>query len=112
MDIQIRNESKNDIEQIHRVITLAFQNAPHTCHTEQFIVKALRRADALVLSQLAVKNGQVIGISPFAFLMHIAISPVNISDDLIGLDLAQYRYCLSISVKASARNLFKMHLLT
>jgi putative acetyltransferase len=73
MDIQIRNESKNDIEHIHRVITLAFQHAPHTCHIEQFIVKALRRADALVLSQLAEKNGQVIG--------HIAISPVSISDD-------------------------------
>ena len=56
MDIQIRNESKNDIEHIHRVITLAFQHAPHTCHIEQFIVKALRRADALVLSQLAEKK--------------------------------------------------------
>jgi len=72
LDIQIRNESKGDVEQIHRVTVLAFRSAPHTDHTEQFIVKALRRADALVLSQVAESDGEVIG--------HIAVSPVKISD--------------------------------
>ena len=72
MDIKIRNESKSDVEPIHQVTVLAFRDAPHTDHTEQFIVKALRQADALFLSQVAESDGEVIG--------HVAISPVKVSD--------------------------------
>ncbi len=72
MDIQVRDENNGDVEKIHRVTELAFRDAPHTDHTEQLIVKALRRAGALVISQVATSNGEVIG--------HVAISPVNISD--------------------------------
>lgn len=72
LDVKIRNENKGDFEPIHRVTVLAFRDAPHTDHTEQFIVKALRRADALFLSQVAESDGEVIG--------HVAISPVNVSD--------------------------------
>tara|TARA_Y100000780_G_C13673547_1_gene413343 strand:- start:235 stop:792 length:558 start_codon:yes stop_codon:yes gene_type:complete len=72
LDINIRNEKQSDVELIHRVIVLAFRDAPHTDHTEQFIVKALRRADALFLSQVAESDEGVIG--------HVAISPVNTSD--------------------------------
>jgi putative acetyltransferase len=72
LEIQIRDENNSDVEKIHGVTELAFRNAPHTDHTEQFIVKALRRADALVISQVATSNDEVIG--------HVAISPVNISD--------------------------------
>ncbi|WHI46915.1 GNAT family N-acetyltransferase [Microbulbifer sp. JMSA004] len=73
MDVKIRNESSRDIELIHRVIELAFREAPYTDHTEQFIVRALRRAGALFLSQVAELDGEILG--------HLAISPVNISDD-------------------------------
>jgi len=72
LDIKIRNESKSDVEPIHRVTVLAFRDAPQTDHTEQFIVKALRQADALFLSQVAESDGEVIG--------HVAISPVKVSD--------------------------------
>lgn len=73
LNIQVRNESKDDAEQIHLVTVRAFQDAPHTDHTEQFIVKALREADALFPSLVAESKGHIIG--------HVAISPVRISDD-------------------------------
>ena len=75
MGIKIRDESKGDIEAIHRVTVLAFRDAPHTDHTEQFIVKALRQAGALFLSKVAESDGEVIG--------HVAISPVSVSDGSI-----------------------------
>lgn len=76
LDIQIRDENQLDVEEIHRVIELSFNNAPHTDHTEQFIVEALRRSEALSVSLVAESNGKVIG--------HIAISPVRISDGSAG----------------------------
>lgn len=50
----------------------AFFDAPHTDHTEQFIVKALRKSGALSISLVAEEGGNVIG--------HVALSPVTISD--------------------------------
>jgi hypothetical protein len=38
MDADIRPERLEDVEAIHDVTTAAFLNAPHTSHTEQFIV--------------------------------------------------------------------------
>lgn len=72
MDIRIRDERAGDAEPIHEVIVLAFRDAPHTEHTEQYIVNALREAGALTLSHVAEARGQVLG--------HVAISPVTISD--------------------------------
>lgn len=68
----IRPESPADIGAIHAVTTAAFLDAPHTAHTEQFIVDALRRAGALALSLVAVEDGEIVG--------HVAASPVSISD--------------------------------
>ena len=50
----------------------AFLEAPHTDHTEQFIVKALRESGALSISLVAEDEGNIIG--------HVALSPVTISD--------------------------------
>ncbi len=72
MNIQIREESAGDAAQIHWVTEQAFVNVPHTEHTEQFIVKALRNSGALTISQVAVKNREIIA--------HVAISPVTISN--------------------------------
>ncbi|MGB4075433.1 GNAT family N-acetyltransferase [Pseudomonas sp.] len=72
MNITLRNESPADIEQIHSVTEQAFLDAPHTDHTEQFIVKALRDAGALTVSLVAEHASAVIG--------HVAISPVRIGD--------------------------------
>lgn len=71
MSIQIRPEQLQDIAAIEAVTIEAFRNAPHTSHTEQFIVRALRSAGQLSVSLVAVEDGIVIG--------HVAISPVAIS---------------------------------
>lgn len=76
MDIQISNESIGDTAKIHRVTEQAFLNAPHTDHTEQFIVDALRRSSVLTISQIAKADGEIIG--------HVAISPVSISNGATG----------------------------
>jgi putative acetyltransferase len=68
----IRNETKLDIEAISEVTITAFRTLPISNHTEQFIINALRQANALTISLVAEVDGQVIG--------HIAFSPVTISD--------------------------------
>jgi putative acetyltransferase len=44
MKIKIRNETAVDMERIEVVTIAAFLDPPHTSHTEQFIVSALREA--------------------------------------------------------------------
>ncbi|MEX2962245.1 GNAT family N-acetyltransferase [Microbulbifer sp. TYP-18] len=72
MSINIREEQPGDVQSIDQVIIAAFLEAPHTGHTEHFIVKALRESGALSISIVAEENGDIIG--------HLAISPVTISD--------------------------------
>jgi putative acetyltransferase len=68
----IRKEKNLDAIVISEITMAAFQNHPHSNHTEQFIVDALRIANALTISLVAEIGGQVVG--------HIAFSPVTISD--------------------------------
>lgn len=68
----IRNETKADIEAISTVTISAFRTLAISGHTEQFIINALRDADALSISLVAEIDGQVVG--------HVAFSPVTISD--------------------------------
>ena len=72
MPLQIREEVPADIPSIEAVTVAAFLHAPHTSHTEQHIVNALRRAGALTISLVAELDHRVIG--------HIAFSPVTVSD--------------------------------
>jgi putative acetyltransferase len=76
MNIDIRNETAADVPVIEAVTSAAFLNAPHTSHTEQFIVNALRRAGKLTISLVADVEGSVAG--------HVAVSPVSISDGALG----------------------------
>lgn len=76
MSMQIRKETAGDIPVIAAVTASAFLNAPHTSHTEQFIVDALRRAGKLAISLVADSEGTVVG--------HVAVSPVSISDGAPG----------------------------
>ena len=76
MNINIRNETSADLPAIEAVTICAFLNAPHTSHTEQFIVSALRKAGLLTISLVADAEGTVIG--------HVAVSPVSISDGASG----------------------------
>lgn len=76
MNSVIRQESPSDAAAIHAVTVAAFLKAPHTAHTEQFIVEALREADALTISLVAEQDGEVVG--------HVALSPVSVSDGSTG----------------------------
>ncbi len=76
MDAMIREEVAADAAEIGALTAAAFLNAPHTSHTEQHIVDALRAAGALSLSLVADLDGALIG--------HVAISPVSISDGTTG----------------------------
>ena len=68
----IRQETQADIEAITKITKLAFENHPFSKNTEQFIINALRAANALTISLVAEIDGKLVG--------HIAFSPVTISD--------------------------------
>jgi putative acetyltransferase len=72
----IRTETHADQAAIHALTKAAFLHAPHTNHTEPFIVDALRAAGALTVSLVAEDNGEIVG--------HVAISPVVLSDGSSG----------------------------
>jgi len=56
----IRNEKPSDIEAITEVTIAAFKNCQYGNHTEQFIIHALRAADALTVSLVADVEGIVV----------------------------------------------------
>lgn len=73
--IVIRSETDADIAAIAAVTEAAFKTLEISQHTEQFIIAALRAANALTVSlvaELDSQGSQVVG--------HIACSPVTISD--------------------------------
>lgn len=74
--IRIRTETPADVAAIEAVTAAAFLDAPHTDHTEHFIVNALRRAGQLFISLVAEDSDVIVG--------HVAISPVSISHGTSG----------------------------
>lgn len=68
----LRKETIADIDTITKVTIAAFKNLAVSNQTEQYIINALRNADALTLSLVAEIDGRIVG--------HIAFSPVIISD--------------------------------
>lgn len=76
LNCTIRPETREDHAGIHALTEAAFREAPHSSHTEQFIVDALRARGELSISLVAERQGQVVG--------HIALSPVTISDGSTG----------------------------
>jgi len=75
-NITIRSETSGDVEAISEVTIEAFKTLDFSSHTEQFIVAALRAANALAVSLVAELDGRVVG--------HIAFSPVTMSDGTPG----------------------------
>ena len=71
-NIVIRDEGKDDYAMISEVTIAAFETMEISNHTEQFIIEALRSANALTISLIAEVNDRVVG--------HIAFSPVVMSD--------------------------------
>lgn len=72
----IRPEAPADVPAIHALTRDAFEHAPHTDHTEHFIVDALRAAGALTLSLVDEQDGVLRG--------HVALSPVAVSNGATG----------------------------
>lgn len=68
--MDIRPERPGDEAMIDALVTAAFLNVPHRGGNEAQIVDALRRADALALSLVAIDGTGIIG--------HIAFSAVTI----------------------------------
>jgi putative acetyltransferase len=71
-EIIIRDETAADVSAIAEVTVAAFKTLAISHHTEQFIIAALRAANALTVSLVAELNGRVVG--------HVAFSAVTISD--------------------------------
>lgn len=74
--VLIRNETGADARAITDVTVAAFAALPISRHTEQFIIEALRAANALAVSLVAEVDGRVVG--------HVAFSPITISDGTMG----------------------------
>lgn len=74
--VTLRPETPSDTQSITDVTVAAFKTLPISNHTEQFIVAALRAAQALTISLVAEMEGRVVG--------HIAFSPVTLSDGTPG----------------------------
>lgn len=70
--MRIRKEIPSDAAAIETVTVAAFRNAAHTEHTEQFIIRELRKSGVLSVSLVAEDDGAVIG--------HVAVSPITISN--------------------------------
>lgn len=76
MNLNIRNEQPEDIKPISALTAAAFEQEPHSSHTEHLIVDALRQAGQLTVSLVAVENDEIVG--------HVAISPVTVSSGAAG----------------------------
>jgi len=74
--IVIRSESEGDASAISAVTIAAFKTLQISNHTEQYIIKGLRAANALTISLVAEMAGRVVA--------HIAFSPVTVSDGAKG----------------------------
>lgn len=73
MSIAIRDESPSDVAEIRAITTAAFADVPRSRQTEAAIVDALRAANALTVSLVAIDDDQIVG--------HVAVSPASIDGD-------------------------------
>ena len=61
--LKVRQENKNDYEQIYNVVKTAFENAEYSDGNEQDLVNDLRKSDSFIpeLSLVAVKDNKIVG---------------------------------------------------
>lgn len=74
-EINIRNEKESDSTRIREIITLAFENDPHTDEREAEIVELMRDDSALTISLVAETGDDIVG--------HVAFSKVTVNDEFI-----------------------------
>ena len=75
MNITIRDEQAQDIQVIEVITIEAFKDVEYSSHTEHFIVHALRQANQLSISLVAILEERVVG--------HVAVSPVLLNGEFI-----------------------------
>ena len=61
--VEIRQENKNDYEEIYNVVKTALETAEHSDENEQDLVVALRNSDSFIpeLSLVAIKDNKIVG---------------------------------------------------
>lgn len=61
--VEIRQENKNDYEEIYNVVKTAFETAEQSDGNEQDLVVALRNSDSFIpeLSLVAIKDNKIVG---------------------------------------------------
>lgn len=83
--LEIRQENKNDYEEVYNVIKIAFQTAEHSDGNEQDLVVALRESNSFIpeLSLVAVQDNKIIGYILFTKIEieeyeELALAPLGI----------------------------------
>ena len=73
--VEIRQENKNDYEEIYNVVKTAFETAEHSDGNEQDLVVALRNSDSFIpeLSLVAIKDNKIVG--------HILFTKIKIGNN-------------------------------
>lgn len=74
--LTIRQENKNDYEEVYKVIKTAFETAEHSDGNEQDLVVALRKSDNFIpeLSLVAVMDNKIVG--------YILFTKIKIKDNI------------------------------
>lgn len=93
-NIIIRQEHKNDYEQVFKVVKMAFENEEYSDKDEHKLVERLRKSEAFVpeLSLVAEIDGKVVGHILFTEIticgeIALALAPVSVSPDYQGLGI-------------------------
>lgn len=83
--LEIRQENKNDYEEVYNVIKTAFETAEHSDGNEQDLVVALRDSNSFIpeLSLVAVQNNKIVGYILFTKIEigedeELALAPLGI----------------------------------
>lgn len=83
--LTIRQENKNDYEEVYKVIKTAFETAEHSDGNEQDLVVALRKSDNFIpeLSLVAVMDNKIVGYILFTKIKigkqeELALAPLGV----------------------------------
>ncbi len=81
----IRQETAADTDTVYDVVKKAFENAVHTNHDEQNLVRRLRKSDTFIpeLSLVAEENGKIVGHILFTKLkvgetVQLSLAPLSV----------------------------------
>ena len=92
--LELKDERTQDIDAIYELTQLAFADMPYSDGDEQDVVNRLRDANALLLSNVAWLNGDIVGQVSFSPVTlngvesnWVALGPVSVTPILQGLGI-------------------------